>query len=258
MTPQPHPVPANTLPRRVLAVVVTAALSVGLLVGVGGASPASAATGTIVSMTFDDANADQLPAEQKLVSKGMKGTFFLVSGFIGFPGYMTLANVQSMVADGQEIAGHTISHPDLATVSIDEATRQICNDRVNWANWGIPVANFAYPFASSTTRSDPVDCVRAVISWQASLGVTLQSRRISLRSIGVGVEASGRRQGVAAVLAGRPTREALMGRAAALGRGRDTGGPGRRPGTPIKGVVPALLLASRRVVRAATGRPGWW
>jgi len=29
------------------------------------------------------------------------------------------------------------------------------------------------------------------------------------------------------------TREALMGRAAALGRGRDTGGPGRRPGTPI-------------------------
>ena len=151
MTPQPHPVPANTLPRRVLAVVVTAALSVGLLVGVGGASPASAATGTIVSMTFDDANADQLPAEQKLKSKGMKGTFFLVSGFIGFPGYMTLANVQSMVADGQEIAGHTISHPDLATVSIDEATRQICNDRVNWANWGIPVANFAYPFASSTT-----------------------------------------------------------------------------------------------------------
>ena len=57
----------------------------------------------------------------------------------------------------------------------------------------------------------------------------------------------------AAVLAGRPTREALMGRAAALGRGRDTGSPGRRPGTPIKGVVRALLLASRRVVRAATG-----
>ena len=138
--------------RTFLAVALAAALSVGLLVGVGGTSPANAAaTGTIVSMTFDDANADQLPAEQKLKSKGMKGTFFLVSGFIGFPGYMTLANVQSMVADGQEIAGHTISHPDLAALSIDEATRQICNDRVNWANWGIPVANFAYPFASSTT-----------------------------------------------------------------------------------------------------------
>jgi len=133
-----------------LAVAVTAALAVGLLVGLGGAAPASAATGTIVSFTFDDANADQLPAASYLKSKGMTGTFFLVSGFIGFPNYMTLPNVQSLVADGHEIAGHTISHPDLAAVSVDEATRQICNDRVNWANWGIPVANFAYPFASST------------------------------------------------------------------------------------------------------------
>ena len=46
---------------------------------------------------------------------------------------------------------HTISHPDLATISADEASRQICNDRVNWAAWGIPTTNFAYPFASSTT-----------------------------------------------------------------------------------------------------------
>ena len=140
----------TTLRRRVPAVLVTAAMSVGLLLAVGGASPADAATGTIVSLTFDDANADQMPAAQYLTSKGLKGTFFLVSGFIGFPGYMTLANVQSLVAAGDEIAGHTISHPDLAAVSVDEATRQICNDRVNWANWGIPVANFAYPFASST------------------------------------------------------------------------------------------------------------
>ena len=29
-------------------------------------------------------------------------------------------------------------------------SRQICNDRVNWADWGIPTSNFAYPFASST------------------------------------------------------------------------------------------------------------
>ena len=81
----------------------------------------------------------------------MAGTFFLNSGFIGRPNYLTLAHVQAMKADGHEIASHTISHPDLAAISIDEATRQICNDRVNWANMGIPVANFAYPFASSTT-----------------------------------------------------------------------------------------------------------
>jgi hypothetical protein len=151
ITTTPHPKRSAARRHTFLATAVTVALSVGLLVGVGGASPANAATGTVISMTFDDGNADQLAAAQKLKSKSMAGTFYLNSGFIGAPNYLTLANVQSLVADGHEIAGHTISHPDLAEISIDEATRQICNDRVNWANWGIPVANFAYPFASSTT-----------------------------------------------------------------------------------------------------------
>ena len=142
---------ATTLPRRLVGAAMSACLVVGLMLVVGGASPAAAATGTIVSLTFDDANADQLAPSQKLTSKGMAGTFFLNSGFIGAPNYLTLADVQSMKAAGHEIASHTISHPDLAAISIDEAKRQICNDRVNWANMGIPVANFAYPFASSTT-----------------------------------------------------------------------------------------------------------
>src|SRR6187402_3873972 len=57
--------------RRVLAVLLTSFLSVGIIVVAGGASPANAATGTIISLTFDDANADQYAAAQKLKSKGM-------------------------------------------------------------------------------------------------------------------------------------------------------------------------------------------
>src|SRR5689334_18077405 len=136
--------------RRIVSSGATIVLVAGLLVTVN-VLPAAAATGTIVSMTFDDANADQFAAAQKLKSKGMAGTFYLNSGFINQPNYLTLAQVQSMKADGHEIASHTISHPDLAGITLDEAKRQICNDRVNWANWGLPVANFAYPFASSTT-----------------------------------------------------------------------------------------------------------
>ena len=183
ITTTPHPTRSAARRQKLLATAVTLALSVGLLVGVGGASPANAATGTIISMTFDDANADQLPAEQKLVSKGMKGTFFLNSGFIGAPNYLTLANVQSMVADGQEIAGHTISHPDLAAISIDEATRQICNDRVNWANWGIPVANFAYPFASSTAA---VETAAATCGANSARGLGDIKTRFSCPNCAVG------------------------------------------------------------------------
>lgn len=137
--------------RRFLGAALSAVLVAGLMIVIGGASPATAATGTIVSLTFDDANADQFAAAQKLKSKGMAGTFFMNSGFLGAPNYLTAANVAAMKADGHEIASHTISHPDLTAISVDEATRQICNDRVNFAAMGIPVANFAYPFASSTT-----------------------------------------------------------------------------------------------------------
>lgn len=169
--------------RRVLPAILALVLSVGMMVVVGGASPANAATGTIVSLTFDDANADQLAAAQKLKSKGMAGTFYLNSGFINQPNYLSLANVQAMKVDGHEIASHTISHPDLTEVSLDEAKRQVCNDRVNWANWGYPVASFAYPFASSTT---PVETAVKDCGDNSARGLGDLKTRFSCTSCAVG------------------------------------------------------------------------
>lgn len=134
--------------RRTLIGILTAVLTVAGLLTVG-ALPAAAATGTVVSLTFDDSNADQLPAAQYMASKGLTGTFFMNSGFVNHPGYLALSDVQTIQAEGNEIASHTISHPDLTAVTVDEATRQVCDDRVNWFNWGIQVANFAYPFADA-------------------------------------------------------------------------------------------------------------
>src|SRR5688572_27029616 len=83
-----------------------------------------------VSLEFDDATADQYQLRSILSDRGMHGTFFVNSGRIGLPGYMTLAELQSLAADGHEIAGHTVSHLDLATADLAEQKRQICNDRV--------------------------------------------------------------------------------------------------------------------------------
>ena len=173
----------TSLPRRLAGTALSAVMVIGMMIVVGGASPANAATGTIVSLTFDDANADNLAASQKLTSKGMKGTFYLNSGFIGATNYLTLANVQSMQAAGHEIASHSISHPDLAGISLDEAKRQMCNDRVNWANMGIPVANFAYPFASSTTA---VETASAACGNNSSRGLGDIKTRFSCTRCAVG------------------------------------------------------------------------
>src|SRR5579863_2507519 len=126
-----------------------------LIVGLssGHLANAKAATSSVrVSLTFDDSNADQLPAEQTMKTLGLHGTFYTVSGWVNQPGYLTLANVQQIAADGNEIGGHTISHPDLPTLALGDQQRQICNDRVNLINWGFQPTDFAYPFADADTN----------------------------------------------------------------------------------------------------------
>jgi len=116
-----------------------------------GSTPAQAATTdppTVVSLTFDDGNANQLAAKTILDQNQMKGTFFITTGWIDAPTYLTRANLTTLKADGHEIAAHSVSHPDLTTQSIEEATKQICQSRASLADWGFPTTSFAYPFAS--------------------------------------------------------------------------------------------------------------
>jgi peptidoglycan/xylan/chitin deacetylase (PgdA/CDA1 family) len=111
---------------------------------VGPLGKAEAATSPVtVSLTFDDSNADQMPAEQQMKSLGLHGTFYTVSGWVNRSSYLTLAQVQQIAADGNEIAGHTVQHPDLPTLATAEQKREICTDRVNLINWGFQPADFA-------------------------------------------------------------------------------------------------------------------
>jgi peptidoglycan/xylan/chitin deacetylase (PgdA/CDA1 family) len=143
-------------PRRlaVLLAVALAALSIS-------AGPARAATGTVVSLTFDDGSADQYAnARPILTSHHMKGTFYINSGRVGTTGYMTQPQVADLAADGNEIGGHTISHADLPTLSADEQQRQICNDRVALLTMGFTVKNLAYPYGNADAGTEQIarDC----------------------------------------------------------------------------------------------------
>ena len=60
------------------------------------AVPAQAAAPTVVSLTFDDGNADQLNAAQIMNNYGIDGTFYIASGVINTPNYLTVANLQGL------------------------------------------------------------------------------------------------------------------------------------------------------------------
>ena len=48
-----------------------------------------------VSLTFDDGSVDQMTAHQLLKNHGMVGTFYINSSFIGSPGFMTRADLET-------------------------------------------------------------------------------------------------------------------------------------------------------------------
>jgi peptidoglycan/xylan/chitin deacetylase (PgdA/CDA1 family) len=146
---------------RIVKHVITAATILGIAIPSLSAilphAPAAVKPQTVVSLTFDDGTADQMTVESILNASRLKGTFFVNSGTIGLPGYLTKADLSTIAAAGHEIGGHTVTHPDLTTLPLAEVQRQICDDRVQLASWGLPTPrSFAYPFAATNATIDGV------------------------------------------------------------------------------------------------------
>jgi peptidoglycan/xylan/chitin deacetylase (PgdA/CDA1 family) len=121
-----------------------------------GGGPVQAPQQTIVSLTFDDAKGDQSVVPSMLAADGMHGTFYVNSGNVGSPGYLGWDQLQSFQSAGNVIAGHTINHVDLPTVSLTEAQRQVCQDRRALMSEGLAVTDFAYPYGDYNTSTDAI------------------------------------------------------------------------------------------------------
>jgi peptidoglycan/xylan/chitin deacetylase (PgdA/CDA1 family) len=140
--------------------VAVVALVAGFLAVLVTAGPAQAAGPVTVSLTFDDGNVDQKTAAALLKARGQVGTFYVNSGTIDDAGFMTKADLLALQADGHEIGGHTVTHPDLGTLPAAEVKREVCQDRSTLKGWGLTVRSFAYPFASmtATAKQTVKDC----------------------------------------------------------------------------------------------------
>lgn len=105
----------------------------------------------IVSITFDDGWEDQYQyALPLLQGAGLPATFYIISGELNDqPTYMSGAQVQNLYADGMEIGSHTITHPDLTTVSQSQLVNEMSQSQATLQNLlGAPVTDFAYPYGA--------------------------------------------------------------------------------------------------------------
>ena len=115
-------------------------------VTVSSAPPSAFAEG-LVSITFDDSYEQQyLTALPILQTAGFKGTFYLTTQFIAenFTRYMKPAQVQDIANKGHEIAGHTVTHPNLTTLSAAAVIAEVTDSRTYLQNLtGKTVTSFA-------------------------------------------------------------------------------------------------------------------
>jgi peptidoglycan/xylan/chitin deacetylase (PgdA/CDA1 family) len=128
-------------PRVVAAVAVT----IGCLF----AAPAlaHAAPQTVVTIQFDDGNADAFQWNS-LTNYGFPATYYVNSGSIDTAGHLTWDQLTTLSQAGNEIASHTVDHVNIKKLKLADARFQVCQDRVNLAAHGLQPESFAYPFGS--------------------------------------------------------------------------------------------------------------
>jgi peptidoglycan/xylan/chitin deacetylase (PgdA/CDA1 family) len=134
----------NKISRWWSRIAAAAALAAGCLLAVPAVS--HAAPLTVVTIQFDDGNADVYQWASSLNTHGFHATFYVNSGNIGTSGKMTWAQLTTLSQGGNEIASHTVDHVDIKKLKLADARYQVCQDRVNLAAHGFQPESFAYPY----------------------------------------------------------------------------------------------------------------
>jgi len=133
-----------------LLALVMAVLGTGLGPAPATASPAADDGVTVVTFTFDGTYKSQVMAAQILAANQMAGTFYVNSGYLDFPGYLSVDQLRSIARARNEVGGASLYGNNLAELSLGKAQRQVCDDRATLAQLGFQVTSFAYPYGDET------------------------------------------------------------------------------------------------------------
>lgn len=130
-----------------------------------------------VLLTFDDGYLSWIDTCVPILeAHGAKGLFFINSGLLDIANdqektanYMTNRlyispkkpltwdGARRLLQAGHTIGGHTMSHPSLASLSIEEATKEVSDDKKRIEiQLGITLLDFAYPFGTKKHFSEPL------------------------------------------------------------------------------------------------------
>lgn len=104
----------------------------------------------LVSITDDDGFADfydnGLPILQKY---GLPSTAYIISSYIGSSPYISLNQLKSLYAAGVEIGSHSVTHPDLSTLTAAKQNAELKNSQTTLQkDLGITITDYAAPYGA--------------------------------------------------------------------------------------------------------------
>lgn len=107
-----------------------------------------------IVLTFDDGKEDALRLVLPLLKKhGMRASFFVITGMVGQPGYLTWDGVRALDRAGMEIGSHTVDHQRLSDLPDDRVRFELVESRRELEKQlGHPVEALAYPYNSVRSR----------------------------------------------------------------------------------------------------------
>lgn len=141
--------------------------------------PPPSGSGALVSFTFDDGWISQASIARPLLEQyGYRGTFYLLSGYVGVFPYMSAASAVGLHRAGHEIGSHTISHPNLPQLPTEDIRRELVDSRRDLENAiGAPVVHFASPYGRFDARV--LDEVRPVYASHRGVVTGLNRRGLT-------------------------------------------------------------------------------
>ena len=100
-----------------------------------------------VCITFDDGcETDLISAAPILKEFGFGATFYVVAGFIGKPGYLSIPQLRELQAQGFEVGCHSMSHPYLPDLNEAGLQREIADAKTMLEQMlGAQVRHFSCP-----------------------------------------------------------------------------------------------------------------
>ncbi len=118
--------------------------------------------GDVVCLTFDDGySSDWDFVFPMLLEVGAKATFFVVTDWIGKPGFLSGHQIRKLRDGGMQIGSHSCSHPNFLKIDQISLKRELINSRLRLEDLlGEPITTFAFPFGieNASTTSDVFSC----------------------------------------------------------------------------------------------------